>query len=80
MFISKCSLTVVHKCCFVRPMWSALQQPQTNLQTTEDFTPKGTLPFIENNDFKWLTLSDSEKLKNAIFEIPIIPQTLNINN
>ena len=29
---------------------------------------------------KRLTLSDPEKFKNAIFEIPIIPQTLNINN
>ena len=26
-----------------------------------------------------LTLSDREKLKNAIFEIPIIPRTLNIS-
>ena len=28
----------------------------------------------------WLTLSVPEKLKNLIFEMPIIPQTLNINN
>ena len=28
----------------------------------------------------YLTLSDPEKLKTAIFQIPIIPQTLNINN
>ena len=27
-----------------------------------------------------LTLSVPEKLKNSIFEIPIIPQTLNINS
>ena len=27
-----------------------------------------------------LTLSVPEKLKNLLFEIPIIPQTLNINN
>ena len=27
-----------------------------------------------------LTLSVSEKLKNSIFEMPIIPQTLNTNN
>ena len=27
-----------------------------------------------------LTLSVSEKLKNSIFEMPIIPQILNINN
>ena len=27
-----------------------------------------------------LTLSIPEKFKNSIFEIPIIPQTLNINN
>ena len=27
-----------------------------------------------------LTISVPEKLKNSIFEIPIIPQTLNINN
>ena len=27
-----------------------------------------------------LTLSVPEKLKNWIFEIPVIPQTLNINN
>ena len=27
-----------------------------------------------------LTLSVLEKLKNLIFELPIIPQTLNINN
>ena len=30
--------------------------------------------------FTSLTLSVPEKLKNSIFEIPIIPQTLNINN
>ena len=29
---------------------------------------------------KYLTLSLLEKLKNSIFQIPIIPQTLNINN
>ena len=28
----------------------------------------------------WLTLSLTEKLKNSILEMPIIPQTLNINN
>ena len=28
----------------------------------------------------WLTLSVPEKLKNLIFEMPIIPQILNINN
>ena len=28
----------------------------------------------------FLTLSVSEKLKNSIFEMPIIPQILNINN
>ena len=33
-------------------------------------------------NFFWfcLTLSVPEKLKNSIFEMPIVPQTLNINN
>ena len=33
-------------------------------------------------DFFWfcLTLSIPEKLKNSFFEMPIIPQTWNINN
>ena len=35
---------------------------------------------IENGNVKCLTRLLLEKLKNSIFEIPIIPQALNINN
>ena len=44
------------------------------------------IPFFTNIYFYWgfylnqLTLSLPEKLKNLIFEMPIIPQTLNIKN
>ena len=37
-------------------------------------------PTFQNLRSILLTLSVQEKLKNTIFEIPIIPQILNINN
>ena len=35
---------------------------------------------IQHRFGNYLTFSIPEKLKNSIFEMPIIPQTLNINN
>ena len=35
---------------------------------------------VTNNKLSVITLSQTEKLKNSIFEFPITPQTLNINN
>ena len=50
--------------------------PTNDIVQTAEFVLKNI--FFEFNG--GLTLSDPEKLKNAIFEIPIIPRTLNINN
>ena len=38
------------------------------------------LRLLKSDISQQLTLSVPEKLKNSVFEMPIIPQTLNINN
>ena len=50
-------------------MWKFLQNSQKN-----------TCDRVSSSKKLYLTLSVPEKLKNSIFEKPIIPQTLNINN
>ena len=52
-----------------------------NVNNNDNQPKKLTENVIEyNHPINFLTLSVPEKLKYSIFEMPIIPQTLNINN
>ena len=51
------------------------------LQNFSKFTEKQSWLFVQKVLFYYiLCLSVPEKFKNSIFEIPVIPQTLNISN
>ena len=67
----------------VSEVYKTSEQCQNNFQKCQDKLKKFvaiSLQCLQLSETSQLTLSLPEKLENSIFKIPIIPQTLNINN
>ena len=60
--------------------WKSFHSAQSIIVLTQFSIPTWSSEIICSWNRFCLTLSVPEKLKNSIFEMPIIPQTLNINN